>query len=329
MKSVNGRRFLIFAPPFDENTGGIICLHKLCHVLNMLGESSALVPNFQTFEVSRHDVIKPLLRLAKNTLRSANTYRTHSGFNTPVVRSVRGGRDLDDCIVIYPEVTQGNPLNARNVVRWLLYPPGGHTGKIHYGTGELYVRFNSAFGRFEIPGSTTLADELRVVHYPLDLYEPPAQDGLRSGMAHLVRKGARKAPLHHSEDSIRIDGLSHREIGDIFRTVQTFVSYDSYTAYSWFAAVAGCDSVVVPDEGVTEDLWYPNPADRYGISYGWDGLEVARQTRHLVRQRMVAEEEKNLENVARFAARSRAFFGLTRDDSWKLDSKSISRGICE
>jgi len=310
VRKVTGRKFLIFAPPFDENTGGVICLHKLCHLLNQLGERAALTPIFATFEVSRNEVVKPLVGFAKNILRaSRTTYRTNSDFETPVLRSVRG-RDLDDCIVIYPEVTNGNPLNARNVVRWLLYPPGKHTGKIHYGTGELYVRFNNAFGRFELPGSTTLADELRVVHYPLDLYDPPVPGAPRAGTAYLVRKGAHKLPLYHSTDSIRIDGLSHREIGDIFRTVETFVSYDSYTAYSWFAALAGCDSVVVPDEGVTEDVWYPDPADRYGISYGCNGLEGARQTRHLVRQRLVAEEDNNLETVARFVAHASSFFSL-------------------
>jgi hypothetical protein len=311
MERVASRKFLIFAPPFEENTGGAICLHKLCHLLNQLGEASALTPNFATFEISRHAVLRPLIRLTKNTLRaSRTTYRTNFDFDTPVLSSVRGGRDLDDCIVIYPEVTKGNPLNARNVVRWLLYPPGGHTGEINYGTGELYVRFNNAFGRFELPGSTTLPDELRVVHYPLNLYEPPVQGAPRTGTAHLVRKGASKSPVHHAGDSIRIDGMSHREIGDIFRTVETFVSYDSYTAYSWFAALAGCDSVVVPDEGITEDVWYPDPADRYGISYGWNGLEGARQTRHLVRQRLVAEQDNNLETVARFVANASAFFGL-------------------
>lgn len=310
MKKFAGRKFIIFAPPFDDNTGGVICLHKLCHVLNQLGESSVLTPIFATFEVSRNDLVRPLVRLAKNTIRTGRTYRTNPDFDTPVLRSVRGGRDLDDCIVVYPEVTRGNPLNARNVVRWFLYPPGGHTGEIHYGIGELYVRFNNAFGRFELPGSTTLPEELRVVHYPLHLYEPPVLGAPRAGTAHLVRKGAHKPPVHHSSDSICIDGLSHREIGGIFRTVQTFVSYDSYTAYSWFAALAGCDSVVIPDEGVTEDVWYPDPADRYGISYGWNGLEGARQTRHLVRQRLVAEEDNNLETVARFVAHSSAYFGL-------------------
>jgi hypothetical protein len=303
------RSFLIFSPEYDEGFGGRICLHKLCHVLNQLGRTSSLTPSFDNYEINRRNLISPLRMVISSALQARQPYQTNPDFHTPVIMSPGSGKDLDDFVVVYPEITSGNPLNARHVVRWLLYPPGSHTGKIHYGTGELYVRFRNAFGHIELPGSTILADELRVVHYPLDLYRPPPENTSRAGTAYLVRKGADKPLVHHPRDAIRVDGLSHREIAEIFQRVQTFVSYDSYTAYSLFAALSGCDSVVIPDEGVSEQAWLPDPADRCGISYGWDQLDHARNTRDLVRLRLLAEENNNLENVRRFVEHVDNFFG--------------------
>jgi hypothetical protein len=305
------RKFLIFSFGYNEDSGGGIVMHKLCHVLNQLGRASSLTPMFDNYEINRRN-LRPVGHVVKSALmarRHYRSYRTSPDFHTPVIRSPGRGKDLDDFVVIYPEIISGNPLNARRVVRWLLYPPGGHTGKIHYGTGELYVRYREEFGNFKLPGSTTLDDELRVVHYPLDLYRPPPEDTPRAGTAYLVRKGADKSLVHHPHDAIRIDGLSHREIAEIFQKVQTFVSYDSHTAYSFFAALSGCDSVVIPDEGVGEQAWLPDPVERYGISYGWDQLDHARDTRHLVRPRLLAEENKNLENVRRFIVHVDEFFG--------------------
>lgn len=304
------RKFLIFAPGFNENRGGPICLHRLCHELNQLEMTSAsLTPHFDTFDISRRSFIKPLGRLIKYGFVDVRSYRTHPDLNTPVIMSPGSGEELDDFVVIYPEIVDGNPLNAQNVVRWLLYVPGGHSGRIHYGTGEMYVRFNSGVGRFEIPGSVTVADQLKIVHYPLDIYWQPQDGSARSGCAYAVRKGRGKPLIHHPPDAICIDGRSHQDVAAILRGVKTFVSYDPYTAYSLFAAISGCDSVVIPDDGVSEDEWYPDPADRYGISYGWDRLDHARKTRSLVRERMLAEQGRNREQARTFSGNVDSYFG--------------------
>jgi hypothetical protein len=305
------QKFLIFAPGFDANVGGVVCLHRLCHELNQIElASAALVPYKATFEITRRNFIKPLARSAKSSLKASFTrYSTHPDFDTPVMTSPGRGIRLDDYVVVYPEVVNGNPLGARNVVRWLLYPPGGITGKIKYGPGELYVPFSSAIGRFELPGSTTLTDQLKIVHYPLDIYSPTPDGTPKSGTAYAVRKGSAKPLVHHPDDAVCIDGLSHEEIAVILQRVRTFVSYDSYTAYSLFAAALGCESVVIPDDGVSLEMWYPDPEDRYGISYGWEQLDHARATRHLVRERMLAEQGRNPERARRFVDNISDYFG--------------------
>jgi hypothetical protein len=34
----------------------------------------------------------------------------------------------------FKEQVFGNPLNAKNIVRWMLHTPGFHTGKKYYGS---------------------------------------------------------------------------------------------------------------------------------------------------------------------------------------------------
>ncbi len=130
----------------------------------------------------------------------------------------------------------------------------------------------------------------------------------RSGSAYAIRKGRGKRIQHDLSDSLLIDGKPHQEVAAIFKRVKTFISYDPYTAYSWFAALCGCDSVVIPDEGVDAESWYPDPEDRYGLAYGFEGIEEAKNTRHLLYKRVLREESNSVANVAAFVSEVDTFF---------------------
>ena len=71
-----------------------------------------------------------------------------------------------------------------------------------------------------------------------------------------------------------IDGKSHQEVANIFGKVEKFVSFDQYTAYSWLAAIAGCNSIIHRDElSVNSGL-----VGMDGVAYGDDDLERAKET---------------------------------------------------
>ena len=87
--------YIIFAPSFVKNSGGILVLHKLCHILNQLGENAYIY---------HHDIDRK------------NYYQTNSSYFTPIAdESVL----RSDPIVIYSEIVNGNPLGSKNVVRWM------------------------------------------------------------------------------------------------------------------------------------------------------------------------------------------------------------------
>lgn len=302
------KKFLVFSPPYDETNGGAIVLHKLCSILNDLGYDSYLHPYYETYELNKKNCIKSISKSLKQTLFPwRKRYKTNPKLNTPVLKKLNDF-SWQEWVVIYPEIVFGNPLGAKNIVRWFLHQPGFHSGQIFYGENELYFKFNHAIRDFKFPGSVTSENNLKVIHYPLEHYNLNSIPTTRSGSAYTLRKRKNKPLQHETKDSILIDGKTHKEISEIFKSVKTFISYDSYTAYSIFAVLCGCDSIVIPDEGVDENEWYPDPADRNGLSYGFSNLDISRKTAYLVKDHVINEEKKSIENVESFAKEVDVFF---------------------
>lgn len=301
-------RFVIFAPSYTPDAGGIIVLHKLCHLINKLDGEAVLYPLFPQYKISREN-LSGIYSLVKNFVGSyLRRYKTNPSFNTPVFN----GDIRDSDIIIYPEIVFGNPLNAKNVVRWLLNKPGFFTGDVFYGSNELFYKFNHGLvDDFKCYNSIVSENILNILHIPHEIYNEKNTSDVRTGVAYSIRKDESKPQNYHPSDAVLIDGLSHSEIADILKRVKTFISYDSYSAYSLFAVLCGCESIVVPERNVTKDEWYPDISNRYGMAYGTDELDFARSTRNLKLQNLYELEEYNLEIVNNFITESSRFFKLT------------------
>lgn len=295
------RNYIVLSYPWHEDKGGIIFQHHLVHQLNRMGERAFLW---------RMGPIVPLG--PRSWLRwrlSRGPMLTNPQLDTPVAR----GRDLTrDSIVVYPEIVPGNPLKARNVVRWLLYKPGLRH-PYSFGPDEMFFRAGKMSDLPEITGG---APDL----YLWTLNPAYRDEGRpdRKGVCYLVRKGNHKPRIPETEtpDAIRVDGMSHRQMNEVFNRCETFYSYDEATMYSQFAAIAGCTSVVVPGMFGSRQEWAEqHPNGRYGIAYGTDPaeLEHARTTRHLLLEDMRAREQASLETV-------RHFVELTRRRFWQRDA---------
>ena len=309
----NIKKFIIFSPSYNEKSGGVIVLHKLCHLINELGYKAYLYPYFETYDLNKNNALKTALRLIKDCwVNSRFNYKLNTAFTSPIFKEKLNQVDLSEFIVVYPEIVLGNPLNAPNVVRWLLHQPGYHSNKIFYGKNELLFKFNSAIDDFYYQDSKVSTLELKVIHYPLEHYDTVAENNslIRKGSAYCIRKGKGKEIQHDLDDSIKIDLLSHKEVAAVFRRVEYFYSYDVYTAYSIFAVLSGCKSIVIPDKGVTIDDWYPNKEDRYGISYGINDLSNADKTVKLVKNRILDEEANSKSNVSKFVIEAFDFFSF-------------------
>ncbi len=304
-------QIFVYSQNFDSKNGGVVVLHRLVHLINTATEHQAyLVPNSLELTKNKYSIagIKQKLKHRKKVKK----YTTKSQWETPVINTLEGV-DLSQAIVVYPEITSGNPLDAPNVVRWLLHQPAHFSGEINYGENELIFKFNSAIKDFELPNSETSKQELKVIYYPTDLYneEGTLPYEQRTLTCHAIRKGKHK-PKIHPEDSIIIDSLSHEEVAAVFKKAKRFISYDDYTAYSIFANLCGCESIVVPDSNTTIEQWYPNMTDRYGIAYGFDEeqLKWAKDTQPLVKEHVENEHKRSEQCVKNFIKEAASYFRL-------------------
>lgn len=282
----------IYAPSYDDNSGGSIVLHRLCHIINQIENFSAyIIP----FGYPHKKFLKKCKAAINGSLTKPKNYIINQNWNTPIWNKTS---IPINAVVIYPEMIDGNPLEATHIVRWLLHQPGFHTGKINYGENELYFKFNSAIKDFKNKNSFLSKNELKVIYYPIDIYNATNTKARDIESCYMVRKGNYKKFIHDG-NSIQLDGKTHTEISAIFRRAKRFICYDDYTAYSIFAILCGCESIVVPGENVSIDSWYPNESDRFGIAYGIteNQLEWARSTQHKVLEHVINEHKKTEERV--------------------------------
>lgn len=283
-----GRNYIIVTWPWSETKGGVIFLHQLAHTLNELGEKALL------WHIGP---IVPLgLRGKLRYWRERGPMTTHPDLNTPVATR----RDLTkDSIVVYPELLPGNPLKAKNVVRWLLYKPGLRH-PYEFGPDEMFFRVDEIMDLPEVTGGAPDLNLWKINPVYRNENRPD-----RKGVCYLVRKGDQKPRIPETEfaDAIQVDGMSHEKMNEVFNRCDTFYSYDEASMYSQFAGIAGCTSIVVPGLFGSREEWAAqHPNGLYGIAYGNSPseLEHARATRDLMIKNMRNREAEGVDTVRRF-----------------------------
>jgi len=281
-------------------------LHYLCHYLNVNGYQAYIWYKKNTVCSAEESSFRArLVALRKRVRRAFRRERIASpGLITPVASLA----DLQDAIVIYPEIVSGNPLKARNIVRFFLHKPGYHTGKVDYGEGELYFYFLKGFDDPSIGGTPHKALFFTVI---LDDTFKQTNFGQRDGTCYIFRKGKNR-PIHHDiRNGVIVDDLPHEEMARVFNASEYCISYDLQTFYSNYAAICGCKSIVVPEPGVSIEEWLPDEALRYGIAYGEDDLERAISSKQKMMEFIQREQQTAQRKVKRFAEECFEFFGTS------------------
>jgi hypothetical protein len=170
--------YLILTFPFSTNCGGIVVLHKLCHLMRKLGHDAYL-----WFPEGRSHVRNP-------------------DYDTPIGNPNGAGRegaiDPRDCCVIYPEIVHGNPLEAKVPVTWLLYHTGDNdTNRIKVAYDPLYAANHRD------------AERLTVVETFPEHCRLPTPDELsanpREGACFVVRKGTGTPRIPETENGRAVE----------------------------------------------------------------------------------------------------------------------------
>lgn len=207
----------------------------------------------------------------------------------------------DNTVVIYCEGTQGNPLNAKNVVRWLLSEMGKNAPYDYvngWGKNELvyYFNFETAFSnKEEMIGKKYKLLTCIYINPIIQNYN----NTIRKGYCHTFRKCHWHKTLKYAHPRNSFELKKEHKLIDcvnIFNKREIFISYDPLTFLNIIAAMCGCISVVIKVDGIpTHSEWLKTTAvysylkdkniDKlYGIAYGISEVQWAKDTMHLVTQ---------------------------------------------
>lgn len=186
--------------------------------------------------------------------------------------------DINNSIVIYPEVTYGNPLNAKFVVRWLMYFYPYSKSSDAYSTNDLFIAYREYFNDIDLNPNKSI---ITLNYFDSKLYRQ-YNFGQRKDKCYILRKGRKRKDLpKHFDGPIFDDNMSQHELVKMFNEYRYCYSYDTQTFYTAIAAVCGCIPIVVMEPGKCESD-YLGPGEKHlGRAYGdsVEQIEYAKKTR--------------------------------------------------
>jgi len=274
-------KFVIYTYDYSPGIGGVKVMHKLCDMLNSNGFEAYLMPiNIQA------------------------DFYTCSDYNTPLITQEILD-NLDQAVVIYPEGIQGNPLNAKNVVRWILGPFDPQAAKTYSKDDLVYwymdYYYSDYLGQKE--------NQLFISEFHSDIFTNVGYE--RNGSCYTIRK-ANPTTLTHPEDSFFIPfdvAGDLTGLANLFNRTEKFYCYDNYTFLFTQAAMCGCISIVVPDGTKTKEEWLNGSRlYKYGIAYGEDDISRALETLPLMFKEIDQIKLEMNEQVIKFTEHCQNYF---------------------
>lgn len=205
------------------------------------------------------------------------------GFDSGIVLFGDRADVKDSDWVVYPEVVEGNPLGAKNVVRWVLNEPGVIDGNERtWGVDDVVCLYS---GQFCAKRKSDLM--LTICNYRLDYFTPTGAE--RSGAIYAKFKGKKYFDTFdkHPSHAQLIDGKKIEAIKAMMDRARIFYSYDNESFYNVMAAMMGCLVVVIPRPDKEMDqtsFCMSHPAYMYGIAYGEENVAWATSTQIHVRR---------------------------------------------
>jgi hypothetical protein len=177
-----------------------------------------------------------------------------------------------------------NPLNARNIARWILFFPGFFGGDANYSEKEFIFTYlkeyvlNTIYENcLEIKLSGVMDDKF------YDLRLPRNRNGIliKKGSENLAeRKSLFFDPFigdleeFDSVDEVLKETSTPEEFNVRLNQYKYFVSFDNYSHHNILAALAGCVSVVIPNtQGSTTTFPVGGTTFKDFVFYGFDQVK--------------------------------------------------------
>lgn len=274
-------RIIIAAPSYNPAIGGCLVLHKLCDILNNNGYDAYL---FTTPKLNGQ----------------MNYFFLNENYNSKIAEEI----DVENDIVVYPEIESGNPFGCKNVVRYILnkfhLPSEGSNVMETWGQNDYWLYIHEHF----YDGHRD-RNFLHIIESKISIYKDYNLERPNKSCFTYRKRSDEKhnLPIYHPSDSIEIGyNASDEYLIQLFNSCERFYSYDYETYLTQLAALCGCESIIVPYKEIKkEDLIKNLPALKYGVAYGLDDLDHANSTRQLLRDYLKQlEDEQNIETKLAF-----------------------------
>jgi hypothetical protein len=275
-------QIIIVAPCYNESIGGVVVLHKLCHILNELGYNSSLTTT---------------LKLSGQT----EYFILNDKYNTKIATEI----NLEKDIIIYPEIEPGNPFGCKNVIRWILndyhLPKKDNTISTWKET-DYWLYYSEEF-------YDGLRDKniLHVRETKLDIFKNyNLKRNIKACFTYRKNHHLKNSlPKIHPDNSIEIPNMiSDKELVNIFNSCERFYSYDTESYLNELAAICGCESIVVPNP--TAKL----VKDRYGVAYGIENLDYAKSTVELLIEKLKNTDKNQYAETKTIFEKTFKYFNL-------------------
>lgn len=264
-------RIIIVAPSYNPAIGGALVLHKLSHVLNVLGYDSYITTT-----------IKLNGQLEYFTLNEK--------YNTKLATDL----DPHNDIIIYPEIEPGNPYQCKNVVRYILNK--FHLPKYDNTIATWHENDYWLYSHEHFYDGIKDRNFLHIIESKLEIYR---DYGLSRDIEACFTYRKRSSEIQnldiiHPSNAIEIPyNVQDQELINVFNSCKRFYSYDYETYLSQLAALCGCESIIIPYKNIKkEDLVEKLPALKYGVAYGLEDLNYANSTKHLLREYLQELEDQ-------------------------------------
>ena len=220
-------KFLIFAPPYRNSSAGVRVLHRLAAELNKLGCSAFVFTAWKKFD-----------QLKAN---------------------------IGDCIVVYPEIIEGNPIGAKNVVRYILNKPGYMEEKgATYAESELVFVYTEALLETAQSFTSQKLDDSRLMEISVIepwIFQPKPEIEKVYDVAFWIGKGIETAQGNGEKIQDYLQGKRHIQItydqpgtreglASLFQSCREFLTADDFTAMIPEAMLCGCKVTIVTPTGL-------------------------------------------------------------------------------
>lgn len=280
--------FVLYTAPINEFSGGSNVMMQMCELINTHTIHTAyVVPGHvrKGVDLDKNHFSKKLL----DDLR-----KTSPGVVPHAILQNR-----DKFVAIYPEVVEGNPLDARRVVRWILLVPPKDVPPTWDLETDLILGFMpiyiTLYNRLKL-GPNLRCDATLFYAFLDHDYQDYGRE--RHGACCTTRKawyfeklGCGKVQLNHDPMNCFCFEPSYdlrpKDLETLHNACETFHSYDPLTFHILIAAMCGCTSIVHPLPCISLEEFHSQcgPLTKFGVAYGDspDQVAHARATKHLVK----------------------------------------------